>query len=134
MAYAQQRITSSGTSRWYAMYFTADGRQRSGGGFSAKRDAERAAIKLEQHAAAGTLAGAARGKLTFDAYVEKYYWPAAQHLEPTTLAAYRSNLDRHFLPHFGRMRMSRIVASTVQAWVNEVSVEVHDDEGSASRG
>jgi integrase len=130
MAYAQQRITSAGTSRWYAIYFTADGRQRSGGGFSTKRDAERAAIKLEQRAAAGTLADASRGKLTFAAYVEKYYWPAAQHLEPTTLAAYRSNLDSHFLPHFGRMRMTKIVASTVQAWVNEVSAEVEDYEGS----
>jgi integrase len=129
MAYAQQRMTSSGTSRWYAIYFTPDGRQRSGGGFSTKRDAERSAIKLEQQAAAGTLADASRGKLAFAAYVERYYWPAAQHLEPTTLAAYRSNLDRHFLPYFGRMRMSRIVASTVQAWVNEVSAEVEDYAG-----
>jgi integrase len=129
MAYAQQRMTSAGTSRWYAIYFTPDGRQRSGGGFSTKRDAERAAIKLEQQAAAGTLADASRGKLTFAAYVERYYWPAAHHLEPTTLAAYRSNLDSHFLPYFGRMRMSKIVASTVQAWVNEVSAEVEDFEG-----
>jgi len=129
MAYAQQRMTSAGTSRWYAIYFTSDGLQRSGGGFSTKRDAERAAIKLEQQAAAGTLADASRGKLTFAAYVEKYYWPAAQHLEPTTLAAYRSNLDSHFLPYFGRMRMSKIVASAVQAWVNEVSAEVEDYEG-----
>lgn len=129
MAYAQLRSTSAGTSRWYAIYFTADGRQRSGGGFSTKRDAERAAIRLEQRAAAGTLADASRGKLTFAAYVEKYYWPAAQHLEPTTLAAYRSNLDSHFLPHFGRTRMSKIVASSVQAWVNEVSAEVEDYDG-----
>ncbi len=77
MAYAQQRMISAGTSRWYAIYFTPDGRQRSGGGFSTKRDAERAAIKLEQQAAAGTVADASRGKLTFAAYVEKYYWPAA---------------------------------------------------------
>src|SRR4051794_39602500 len=124
MAYAQLRSTSAGTSRWYAIYFTPDGRQRSGGGFSAKRDAERAAIKLEQQAAAGTLADASRGKLTFAAYVEKYYWPAAQPLDPPTLAAYGSTLDRHFLPYFARMRMSKIVASTVQAWVNEVSAEV----------
>jgi integrase len=129
MAYAQQRMTSAGTSRWYAIYFTPDGRQRSGGGFSTKRDAERAAIKLEQQAAAGTVADASRGKLTFAAYVEKYYWPAAQHLEPTTLAAYRSNLDSNFLPYFGRMRMSKIVASTVQSWVNDVSMEVEDYEG-----
>ena len=129
MAYAQQRITSSGTSRWYAIYFTPDGRQRSGGGFSTKRDAERMAIKLEQQAAAGKLADASRGKLTFAAYVERYYWPAAQHLEPTTLAAYRSNLDSHFIPYFGRLRMNRIVASTVQAWVNDVSAEVEDLAG-----
>jgi integrase len=129
MAYAQQRITSSGTSRWYAIYFLPDGRQRSGGGFSAKRDAERAAIRIEQLAVAGTLADASRGKLTFATYVEKFYWPAAQHLEPTTLAAYRSNLDNHFLPYFGRMRMNRIVASTVQAWVNQVSAEVEDCDG-----
>lgn len=130
MAFAQQRITSAGTSRWYAMYFTPDGRQRSGGGFANKREAERAAIKLEQRAAAGTLADASRSRLTFSDYVEKYYWPAAQHLEPTTLAGYRSNLDSHFIPYLGRMRMNKIVASTVQAWVNAVSAEVEDYAGS----
>ncbi|PZS34707.1 MAG: site-specific integrase [Pseudonocardiales bacterium] len=62
--------------------------------------------------------------------MDKYYWPAAQHLEPTTLAAYRSNLDSHFLPYLGRTRMIKIVASTVQAWVNEVSAEVEDSDGS----
>jgi integrase len=129
MAFAQQRITTAGTSRWYAIYFTPDGRQRSGGGFTNKRDAERAAIKLEQRAAAGTLADASRGRLTFADYVERFYWPAAQHLEPTTLASYRSNLDRHFMPRFGRTPMNKIVASTVQAWVNDVSAEQEDFEG-----
>jgi integrase len=129
MAYAQHRTTSGGTSRWYAIYYTPDGVQRSGGGFSTKRDAERAAIKLEQQAAVGTLADASRGKLTFAGYIERYYWPAAQHLESTTLAGYRSNLDSHFLPRFGRLRMNKIVASTVQAWVNEVSAEAEDFDG-----
>lgn len=54
MAYAQHRTTSGGTSRWYAIYYTPDGVQRIGGGFSTKRDAERAAIKLEQQAAGGS--------------------------------------------------------------------------------
>ncbi|MBE7188189.1 site-specific integrase [Jatrophihabitans endophyticus] len=131
MAFAQLRTTSAGTPRWYAIYFTVDGRQRSGGGFSTRRDAERAAVKLEERAAAGTLADAARGKLTFADYVEKFYWPAAQHLEPTTLGAYRSNLDSHFLPRFGRHRMTKIVASTVQAWVNDVSADVEDFDGNS---
>jgi hypothetical protein len=38
---------------WYLVVFTPDRRQRSGGGFSTNRDAERSAIKLEQQAAPG---------------------------------------------------------------------------------
>jgi len=62
--------------------------------------------------------------MTFAEYVDRYYWPTARHLELTTQAAYRSNLDRHFLPAFGDQPMRRIVASVVQAWVNEVSDEL----------
>ena len=62
-----------------------------------------------------TVADRSRRKITFANYVAKYDWPAAQHLEPTTLAAYRSNLDKHFLPRFGRMKMANIVASEIQS-------------------
>lgn len=121
MAFAQRRVTSSGAVRWYATYFTPDGRQMVGGGYSTKRDAERAADRLEKDAEGGIVSDRGRRKITFASYVEKYYWPAAQHLEPTTLAAYLSNLDRHFLPRFGRMKMANIAASAVQAWVNDAS-------------
>ncbi|MDQ6849689.1 MAG: tyrosine-type recombinase/integrase [Actinomycetota bacterium] len=118
MAYAQRRVTSSGAVRWYATYFTPDGRQMVGGGYPTKRDAERAADRLEKEAEGGVVADRSRRKITFASYVQRFYWPAAQHLEPTTLAAYQSNLDRHFIPRFGRMRMANIAASEVQAWVN----------------
>jgi len=123
MAYAQRRATSSGAVRWYATYFTPDGRQMVGGGYSTKRDAERAADRLEKDAEGGMVADRSRRKITFANYVAKYYWPAAQHLEPTTLAAYQSNLDKHFFPRFGRMRMANIVASEIQSWVNDASAE-----------
>jgi len=123
MAYAQRRVTSSGAVRWYATYFTPDGRQMAGGGFPTKRDAERAADKLQTDAEGGVVADRSRRKITFADYVANYYWPAAQHLEPTTLAAYRSNLDKHFLPRFGLMRMVNIVASEVQLWVNDASAD-----------
>lgn len=119
MAYAQKRVTSSGSVRWYASYFMPDGSQRVQGGFTTKRDAEREAHKLENEAARGITLDRRRSKITFREYVESYYWPAAQHLEPTTRAAYQSNLDRHFLPRFGTVKMPSIVASTVQAWVND---------------
>lgn len=121
MAYAQRRVTSPGAVRWYATYFTPDSRQMAGGGYSTKRDAERAADKLEKDAEVGAVADRSRRKITFANYVATFYWPAAKHLEPTTLAAYRSNLDKHFLPRFVRIRMAQIVASEVQAWVNDAS-------------
>ena len=123
MAYAQRRVISSGAVRWYATYFTPDGRQMVGGGYPTKRDAERVADRLEKDAEGGTVADRTRRKITFANYVAKYYWPAAQHLEPTTLAAYRSNLDKHFLPRFGRMKMANIVASEIQSWVNDASAD-----------
>jgi integrase len=121
MAYAQRRVTSSGAVRWYATYFTPDGRQLSGGGFATKRDAERAADRLEKDAEGGIVMDRSRRKITFAGYVERFYWPAAQHLEPTTLATYQSNLNSQFLPRFGQMRMANIAASQIQAWVNDAN-------------
>jgi integrase len=44
------------------------------------------------------------------------WWPSL-HLEVSTKAAYRSNLDRHFLPFFGDYLLSAILPSLVQTWV-----------------
>ena len=46
------------------------------------------------------------------------WWPSL-HVELTTRAAYRSNLEAHFLPLFGDMAMASILPSHVQAWVNK---------------
>jgi site-specific recombinase XerD len=48
-------------------------------------------------------------------------WLPSRHLEVSTRAAYRSYLDRHFLPFFGHRTMRSISASTVQAWVTEAA-------------
>lgn len=40
------------------------------------------------------------GRMAFTDYVE-HHWSPSRHLEISTRAAYRSNLDRHFLPSFG---------------------------------
>jgi len=121
MPYAKLQVTSAGSKRWYAIYRDATGAKKNGGGFATRREAERAAHKLENDAAAGADIDRGRQRLTFETYVDKFYWPAVSHLEATTRAAYQSNLDKHFLPRFGKMRMRRIVASEVQAWVNDAT-------------
>lgn len=37
--------------------------------------------------------------------------------ELTTRAAYRSHLDKHFIPYFGKRSMSSITATVVEAWI-----------------
>ena len=58
----------------------------------------------------------AGGRITFTDYVEHHWWPS-RHLEISTRAAYRSNLDRHFLPFFGDYPLAEITPSLVQTWV-----------------
>lgn len=59
------------------------------------------------------------GKVLFAEYVAQSWWPSLHHLELTTKAAYRSNLDAHFLPYFGAYPMSAITPSVVQGWINQ---------------
>ena len=121
MAFADARRLKNGRRVFYARYIGPDGRLRSAGAYSTKRDAEKAADTFEREVARGTLADPALGRMTFARYVEDFYWPTARHLELATQAGYRSPLDRHFLPRFGAMAMRTIAPSTVQAWVNEAS-------------
>lgn len=124
IAHAERRKLRDGKVRWYAIYLAPDGRRTSEGGFETKREAERLAHRRAMEIEGGTWVDPARSRMTFAEYVDRYFWPTARHLELTTQAAYRSNLDRHFLPAFGDLPMRRIVASVVQTWVNEVSEEL----------
>jgi integrase len=60
--------------------------------------------------------------VTFETYVENNWFPN-KHLEDTTRAAYRSYIDRHFLPFFGGRPMARILSSLVQEWVTKATAE-----------
>ena len=124
IAHAEQRKLKNGSVRWYAIYLAPDGRRTSEGGFDTKREAERLAHRRAMEIEGGTWVDPSRTKMTFADYVDRYYWPTARHLELTTQAAYKSNLDRHFVPTFGDLPMRRIVASVVQTWVNEASEEL----------
>lgn len=63
-------------------------------------------------------------KITFKRFIDESYWPAAQRLEVTTRAAYRSYIDKHFEPAFGHLPMRRIMPANIQVWVNKASDEL----------
>ena len=116
MAWIKVRVTDDGDKRFVACYRDPEGRQRSAGTYSSRRAAERAANREEAKVREGAWHDHSRGQVTFAEYVETVWLPSKQ-VETSTLAAYRSYLDKHFIPVFGRRPMGKILPSEVQRWV-----------------
>jgi integrase len=121
MAYAEKKILKGGKVVYYAVYTGPDGRRRTAGSFTNKRDAQKAADAQESTIRDGAWVDPTNTKTTFKEYVDSYYWPTTVHLEVSTRTAYRYYLDKHFLPEFGHRQLRLINPSLVQGWVNEAS-------------
>ena len=122
MAYVVERKRNDGTTRFLACYRDPEGRVRSAGTHPTRRAAERAAHREEQKVLAGSWRDAALGAVSFRDYVENNWLPS-KHIEPTTKAAYVSNLNRHFYPFLGKKLMYQITGSLVQDWVTQAAAE-----------
>jgi integrase len=120
MAWVVKREDSDGGTRFQVRFRDVDGNKRSAGTFASRREAVKAGRRIDGKVEDGTWINPAAGRITFRDYVEQSWWPS-RHLEVSTRAAYRSYLDRHFLPFFGSRPMRSISPSTVQAWVTEAS-------------
>jgi len=105
VAWIKERNGARGTT-FTGCYRDAEGRERSAGSFSTRRAAERAAQREEQKVLAGAWHDATRGEITFKDYVE-HEWLPNKHLEISTLAAYRSYLNKQFYPTFGQRPLTR---------------------------
>ena len=116
MAWIKVRVTDDGDKRFVACYRDPEGRQRSAGTYSSRRAAERAGNREEAKVREGAWHDHSRGVVTFAEYVETVWLPSKQ-VETSTLAAYRSYLDKHFIPTFGRRPMGKILPSEMQRWV-----------------
>ena len=119
MAWVVKRQMKAGT-RYLAGYHDPTGTQRSAGTFRTRIDAARAGAAAGRKVTDGTWLDPAAGKILFTDYVQDNWWPNLHHLELTTKAAYRRNLDARFLPHFGQHAMQSITPSLVQGWVSKV--------------
>jgi integrase len=116
MAWIKTRTTDDGDTRFVACYRDPEGRQRSAGTYSTRRAAERAAHREEARVRDGAWHDHSRGQVTFAEYVHTVWLPS-KHVETSTLAAYRSYLDKHFIPTFGRRPMGKILPTEIQRWV-----------------
>ena len=116
MPSVRPRITSDGQRRYVALYRDPTGKQRSAGTFASERAALRAGRRAESKVETGGWIDQASGRVTFRDYVQNV-WIPSRHVEVSTLAGYRSYLDKHFLPFLGDRAMAEILPSTVQDWV-----------------
>lgn len=117
MASIRKRQRKDGI-RYTALFRDPTGQQRSAGTFTTPSEARRAARDAEADVSQGSWFDTSPGNVSFRTYANEVWWPSL-HVELTTRAAYRSNLEAHFLPHFGDMAMNSILPSHVQAWVNK---------------
>jgi integrase len=116
MAWVKLRTTNGGDRRFIACYRDPEGKERSAGTYSSRRAAERAGNREEAKVHQGTWHDHSRGQVTFADYVQTVWLPS-KHVETSTLAAYRSYLDKHFIPVFGRRPIGKILPSEIQRWV-----------------
>jgi integrase len=119
LAWVDERAGVRAT-RFTGLYRDPDGKKRSAGTFSSRREALRAANREEQKVLAGSWHDASLGAITFQDYVEREWLPS-KHLEITTRAAYISYLNTHFYPAFGKRQLNKISPSVIQDWVTKAS-------------
>ncbi|MBV9164386.1 MAG: tyrosine-type recombinase/integrase family protein, partial [Pseudonocardiales bacterium] len=116
MGFARKRTGSDGKGRYLACYRDVKGRIRSAGTFASERLADKAWQRAEAKLAEGRVGDPARGRMTFQRYVEEVWLPNHQ-VEPTTRQSYTSAIYKHIIPEFGSMRMIDILPEHVREWI-----------------
>ena len=85
--------------------------------FRTKREAKKAADDEESKVRAGTWRDPAAGRLTFGAYVSRWY--AGQDLAASTMQGYRLAIETHLLPEFENTPLGDILTADVEAWAKK---------------
>ena len=122
MAWSRERVVADGSSHFTGYYRSPEGRTKSAGTYSSRRAALRAAARHEFKVGDGSWIDPRLGQIGFRTYAFNRWFPS-RHLELSTRQAYYSILNHHFIPFFGDMPMARIMPSTIQEWVTQVSDE-----------
>lgn len=99
-----------------AYYDDIRGRRRSPGTFTSKKLADRSWQRAETKVAEGRASDPARGRQTFQRYVEEEWLPNHV-MEATTREGYTYSIYAHLMDTFGPMRMVEILPSHVREWV-----------------
>jgi integrase len=122
VAWLKPRTKQDGTVQYTGMYRDLQGRERSAGTFSTKRQALREATKAEIGTQGRRPADPKRGRQTLRHYVEGEWLPNHR-VEDSTRESYTYVIRRHILTSLGGMRLTDIMPWHVRDWVSELSAQ-----------
>jgi integrase len=105
-----------GKTQYYAVYRDLQGRERSAGVFSGKREANKAWRDAEAAQDSGKVGDPKRGRQRFRRYVEDEWFPNHV-IEASTRESYTYLLNRYILEEFGNRKMREILPTHVREWV-----------------
>ncbi|MDF9874806.1 tyrosine-type recombinase/integrase [Cellulosimicrobium cellulans] len=120
MATVEPYTTSKGERRYRVRYRTPDRRQTDRRGFRTKRDAQAFAATLEVSKLRGEYIEPAAARVTVGELGASWLDRQA-HLKPSTLRVTSSAWRTHVEPRWGRIAVSDVLTSDVQAWVSELT-------------
>lgn len=114
--FIRRRVLDNGAVRYYPILLI-DGRRKSCGGYSRRKDAEARLRILEGELAKGTFG---RKNPFFDDYWRQWFTGKSKSLKPSTCSDY----ERAFalaLPGLGEMRIADITPDDIQQWINTLA-------------
>jgi integrase len=119
VTWLKARIRQDGTVQYTGMYRDIKNRERSAGTFPSKREALRAARRMESEVDAGRIGDRKRGRQTLTRYV-RIEWLPNHVIEDSTRERYTYVINRHILPNLGTMRMQDIMPWHVRDWITDL--------------
>ena len=102
--------------RWRGMYQDANGKSRSAGSSTSKREAKRMAEEEEAKIRSGIWFDPAAGKMTFGEYFEEHWLPN-RILADNTQLNYETHYNATLEAAFGHVEIRKITGPVIQRWV-----------------
>ena len=121
MGFSRKRKGRDGKPRYTAYYRDVRDHERSAGTFARKADADAAWQSAEVTVRTGLRHDPARGRQTFQHYVESTWLPNHR-LEMSTREDYSSVIGKHIMWFFGPMKMRDIGSEQVREWITALKL------------
>ncbi len=102
--------------KWQGKYRDEDGKVKTAGSSTSKREAKKLAEDQEAKIRQGTWHDPSAGKIKFSVYFEEHWLPNRV-LEDTSADGYLSHYNKTLRAEFGNMEVRKITGPVIQRWV-----------------